>query len=54
MKGMLPKIIKIVAIISILESLKKPIESLCVENQPVAIVVIEWAMLSNKLIPKIQ
>ena len=39
-KGMLPKIINILAIISILGFLKKPIDSLCVENPPVAIVVI--------------
>ena len=41
MKGILPKIINILAMISILEFLKKPIESLWVENPPVAIVVIE-------------
>ena len=41
MKGMLPKIINILAIISILGFLKKPIDSLCVENPPVAIVVME-------------
>ena len=40
MKGMLPKTMKTLAIISILEFLKKPIESLCVEKPPVAIVVI--------------
>ena len=40
MKGILPKTIKILAMISIFEFLKKPIESLCVEKPPVAIVVI--------------
>ena len=53
-KGMLPKIIKILATISIFELLKKPIDSLCVEKPPVAIVVIEWLTLSNIDIPKIQ
>jgi hypothetical protein len=32
MKGMLPRTINILAIISIFEFLKKPIESLCVEK----------------------
>ena len=41
MKGTLPRIINILAIISILEFLKEPIETLCVQNPPVAIVVIE-------------
>ena len=54
MNGMLPKIINIQATISIEELLKKPIDSLCVENPPVAIVVIEWAMLSKTDIPKNQ
>ena len=52
--GILPKTIKILAIISILEFLKKPIESLWVEKPPVAIVVIEWAILSKIDIPKVQ
>ena len=54
MKGILPKIMKILAIISIFELLKKPIDSLWVENPPVAIVVIECAILSNTDIPNIQ
>ena len=40
-KGMLPEIIKILATNSIFQLPKKPIESLCVEKPPVAIVVIE-------------
>ena len=51
---MLPRIINIVAIISILELSKNPIELLWVEKPPGAIVVIEWAILSNTFIPNIQ
>ena len=54
MKGILPKIMNILATISMFEFLKKPIESLWVENQPVAIVVIAWQILSNTVIPNIQ
>ena len=50
---MLPKIIKILAIISILELLKYPIESLCVENPPVAIVSLHEIYYQND-IPNIQ
>ena len=39
-KGMLPNIMNKLATISMFEFLKKPIESLCVEKPPVAIVVI--------------
>ena len=51
---MLPNIINKLATISMFEFLKKPIESLCVEKPPVAIVVIEWQILSNTVIPNIQ
>ena len=44
---MLPKIIKIVEIISIFGFLKNPIDSLWVENPPVAIVVMECAILGG-------
>ena len=54
MKGILPETINILATISIFELSKYPIESLCVEKPPVAIVVIECAMLSKIDIPKIQ
>ena len=49
-----PKIINILATISIFELLKNPIDSLCVEKPPVAIVVIAWLTLSKIDIPKIQ
>ena len=54
MNGTLPNIMKILATISIFELSKKPIDSLCVENPPVAIVVIAWLTLSNTDIPKNQ
>ena len=54
MKGILPKIIKILATISMFEFLKKPIDSLCVEKPPVAMVVIAWLTLSKIVIPNIQ
>ena len=43
---------KAIAINSIFGLSKYPIESLCVEKPPVAIVVIAWAMLSKKFIPE--
>ena len=42
------------ATISMFEFLKKPIDSLCVEMPPVAIVVIAWLTLSKIDMPKTQ
>ena len=49
--GKLPSTMKIIDITSIKGLLKNPIDSLCVEKPPVAIVVIEWATASKTFIP---
>ena len=51
MKGKLPITINTMDTISIMGFLKNPIDSVWVENPPVAIVVIECANESNIFIP---